>query len=55
MNGDAVIGYGTFVGSGAVIREGIRIGRRCLIGMGAIVRHDLPDQSVFYGTPQYGA
>ncbi len=55
VNGDAVIGDGTFVGSGAVIREGVRIGRRSIIDMGAIVRHDLPDESVFYGTPQHGA
>jgi len=55
VNGDAMIGDGTYVGSKAVIREGVRIGRRCLIGMGGIVRHDLPDESVFYGMPQHGA
>ncbi len=55
LNGGCELGEGTFVGSGAVIREGVKVGRRCVIGMGALVRHDLPDGSVFYGTPQHGA
>jgi sugar O-acyltransferase (sialic acid O-acetyltransferase NeuD family) len=51
VNGDAMIGEESFIGSGAVIREGVRVGRRCVIGMGALVRRDLPDGTVFYGTP----
>jgi carbonic anhydrase/acetyltransferase-like protein (isoleucine patch superfamily) len=39
-----------FVGSGAVIREGVRVGRRCVIGMGALGRSTtFPDGSIFYG------
>jgi sugar O-acyltransferase (sialic acid O-acetyltransferase NeuD family) len=47
--GKAVIGRSSFIGANATIRDGIRIGERCVIGMGALVVHDLPDESVVKG------
>ena len=45
VNG-GVIGDGTFVGSGSVIKEGVKIGKNCIIGMGTIVKKDLKNFSV---------
>ena len=36
---------------GASIRDGIKIGRNCIIGGGAFVCEDIPDNSVAYGVP----
>ena len=36
----------TFIGSGAIIREGLKIGKNCFIGMGKIVTKDLKDNSI---------
>ena len=45
VNGGAFIGSGSFLGSRCVVREGVRIGERCLVGMGITLRHDLADGS----------
>ena len=37
--------------AGAIIRAGVRIGTRSVVGMGAIVTHDVPSDSVVYGNP----
>lgn len=37
------------IGAGAVIRCGVRIGRRSLIGMGSIVVKDVPPETIVYG------
>ena len=37
--------------AGAIIRAGVRIGTRSVVGMGAIVTHDVPSDSVVYGIP----
>ena len=38
VNGGTKVGDGTFVGSKAVLREEIQIGKNCIIGMGKIVK-----------------
>ena len=48
------IGNNVSIAHGAIV-HGCTIHDNVLIGMGAIVRHDLPDESVFYGTPHHGA
>ena len=49
---DAVeIGDHTFVGAKATIMPGVRIGRGCLIGAGALVNKSAPDFSVIVGNP----
>ena len=42
---------GASIGSGAVIMCGITIGERALIGAGAVVTHDVPDDAVVAGVP----
>ena len=42
---------GATVGSGAVIAGGIRIGRRALVGAGAVVTRDVEPGSVVVGNP----
>ena len=45
------IGSGTFIGGGAVPREGVRVGANCVVRAGAIALHDLPDSSKYLGMP----
>jgi UDP-2-acetamido-3-amino-2,3-dideoxy-glucuronate N-acetyltransferase len=39
------------IGAGAVIVCGVRIGRRAMVGAGAVVTKDVPDNAVVYGNP----
>jgi acetyltransferase-like isoleucine patch superfamily enzyme len=39
--------------AGAILRPGITIGARSVIGMGSIVTRDVPPESVVYGTPAH--
>ncbi|MGY8817451.1 MAG: DapH/DapD/GlmU-related protein [Pseudomonadales bacterium] len=43
------IGEASFVGSGSIIKEGISIGKRCVVGMGLSVRHHQLDHTRFVG------
>lgn len=40
---------GASIGAGAVILPGLTIGRRAMVGAGAVVTHDVPDDGVVYG------
>lgn len=40
---------GASIGAGAVILPGLIIGRRAMIGAGAVVTRDVPDDAVVYG------
>lgn len=44
-----VIKAGASIGAGAVILPGLCIGRRAMIGAGAVVTRDVPDDAVVYG------
>ena len=46
-----MIGAFTFVGSGAIILPGTKIGKGCVIGAGSVVRGEIPDHSVVLGNP----
>ena len=35
-----------FIGSGAVVRDGVTIGANSVIGMGVVVNADLPDSTL---------
>lgn len=55
-NGNIEIGDGAYIGAGALLRNGqpgrpLRIGRNAIVGMGAVVTRDVPDQAVVYGNP----
>lgn len=45
------IGDYSFVGRGAMLMPGTRIGKCCLIGAGAVVRGEIPDYSIVIGNP----
>lgn len=40
INGGTAIGSGTFIGSGSCVRQCIKIGEGCIIGMGQLVQTD---------------
>jgi UDP-2-acetamido-3-amino-2,3-dideoxy-glucuronate N-acetyltransferase len=42
---------GASIGSGVVILCGVTIGARALVGAGAVVTHDVPDDAVVAGVP----
>jgi acetyltransferase-like isoleucine patch superfamily enzyme len=46
-----VIGDDSFVGSGAVILRGTKIGKHCIIGANSVVKGEFPDYSVIAGVP----
>ena len=42
---------GASIGSGAVILCGMTIGERAMVGAGAVVTHDVPDDGLVCGVP----
>jgi len=51
LAGNVRIGRGTKVGIGASVIERIKIGTHSIIGAGAVVVKDVPDNAVAYGVP----
>jgi len=45
------IGAGSWLGAGAVILPGSRLGRNTVVGAGAVVRGEFPDHAVLAGVP----
>ena len=45
------IGDDVFIGYGCIILPGVSIGNRCVIGAGAVVSRDIPNNSVAVGVP----
>ncbi|WP_084956451.1 acyltransferase [Thermoactinospora rubra] len=50
-NNPVSIGSGSWLGTGAIILPGSRIGRQCVVAGGAVVRGEFPDHSVIAGVP----
>jgi sugar O-acyltransferase (sialic acid O-acetyltransferase NeuD family) len=55
-NGNVHIGDHAYVGAGAIIRQGnpgepLRIGAGAVVGMGAVVTHDVPEGTTVVGNP----
>jgi acetyltransferase-like isoleucine patch superfamily enzyme len=46
-----VIEDDVWLGAGVVVLPGVRLGRGCVIGAGAVVTHDVPAEAVFAGVP----
>jgi acetyltransferase EpsM len=51
LGGGAAVGEGSHIGLGARVRDHIRIGARVMIGMGAVVVRDVPDDMTMVGVP----
>ena len=45
------VGEHSFIGANATIMPGVRIGKNCCIGVGALVTKNIPDNSVAVGIP----
>ena len=52
--GFASIGAGSYIGSGAVIKQGISVGNHSVVGMGATVTKDIPDNCKAYNATKSG-
>ena len=46
VSGGVRIGQGSFVGVNVTIRDHVSIGKKCVLGAGALVLEDQPDFSV---------
>ena len=58
INGDTevktkpvLIKEGAFIGAHAIILKGVTIGKRSVIGAGAVVTKDVPDNQIWAGNP----
>ena len=49
--GKIFVGEHTFIGARATIMPGVRIGKNCVVGVGAVVTKSVPDNSVVVGIP----
>ncbi|MCG8672709.1 MAG: hypothetical protein MI867_25130 [Pseudomonadales bacterium] len=48
---DISIGDGTWIGGGAVLLPGVKVGKSCIVAAGSVVVDDVPDNSVVAGNP----
>lgn len=48
---DTYIGDDSFIGIGAIILPGVRIGKEVIIGAGSVVTKDIPDHCIAVGNP----
>ncbi|WP_246060102.1 acyltransferase [Herbidospora galbida] len=50
-NNPVSIGEGSWLGTGAIVLPGTKIGRQCVVAGGAVVRGEFPDHCVIAGVP----
>ena len=46
-----LIGKGAWIGAGATILPGVRVGKYAIVGAASVVTHDVPDFAVAVGSP----
>lgn len=51
LAGNVYIGEGVHLGIGACVIQGIKIGKWCTIGAGAVIINDIPDGATVVGNP----
>jgi acetyltransferase EpsM len=51
LGGGVTIGQGTWIGIGAIIKDRIRIGKDAIIGAGAVVLKEIPENVIAFGVP----
>lgn len=49
--GEIVIGENSWIGAGAIILDGVKLGKGVIVGAGAVVTKDAPDYAVLVGSP----
>jgi acetyltransferase-like isoleucine patch superfamily enzyme len=49
--GGITVEYGVYIGAGATVLKGVRVGRCALVAAGALVREDVPPYTVVAGIP----
>lgn len=47
------VGNNVFIGTGALILQGVSIGNNCIIGANSVVTKSIPDDSVYSGNPAH--
>ena len=50
-SGDVIVGDEAWIGTGAIILDGVRIGKGAVIGAGSVVTRDIPDNAIACGVP----
>ena len=43
-----IIGENSWIGSGAIILKGTKIGKNCVVGAGSVVKGEIPDNTIYY-------
>ena len=51
MSGHVILGEGVKIGTSAVILPGVRVGAWSIVGAGAVVTRDIPDNVTAVGVP----
>ena len=51
LAGSVTIGRASWIGIGTIVSDHLRVGANTVIGAGAVVVHDIPDNVVAYGVP----
>lgn len=51
LAGNVKIGKLSLVGMGSTIIQGVKIGKNCIIGAGSVVLKNVPDNSIYAGSP----
>ena len=49
--GTTTIRAASYIGMGAIIKEGLTIGHSTIVGMGSVVYTDIPDEMICVGNP----
>ena len=49
--GGIAIDDDAWIGVGAIILDGVRIGKGAVVGAGSVVTHDIPDEAIVFGVP----
>ncbi|NET04036.1 MAG: acyltransferase [Symploca sp. SIO2B6] len=49
--GPVIIENDVWLGAGAIVLDGVHIGKGCIVGAGALVTKDLPDYAIAVGVP----